>query len=184
MVGGSKNSISGKRFAGCASWQQPAFIDGTPMRKIYGETEWPLQIVSFKSALQNSYSIAATRLTGLHAENPILVHPADAAKAGLTSGDTATLSTPGGSLKTTVIVHEGVMQGVVAIEHGFGHRELGARAHRIGKLQQPDKPALRAGINLNDLGLADPTRPGKSVWVDAVSGGAVRNGLPAKLSRA
>lgn len=184
MVGGSKNSISGKRFTGCASWQQPAFIDGTPMRKIYGETEWPLQIVSFKSALQNSYSIASTRLTGLHAENPLLVHPADAAKAGLTSGDTATLSTPGGSVRTTVIVHEGVMQGVVAIEHGFGHRELGARAHRIGKLQQPDKPALRAGINLNDLGLTDPTRPGKSVWVDAISGGAVRNGLPAKLSRA
>ncbi|MDP3511758.1 MAG: molybdopterin-dependent oxidoreductase [Sulfuritalea sp.] len=184
VVGGSKNSITGKRFAGCASLQPPAFIDGTPMRKIYGEKEWPLQVVSFKSALQNSYSIAATRLTGIHAENPLLVHPADAARAGLKSGDTAQLVTPGGAVSTTVIVHEGVMQGVVAIEHGFGHRELGARAHRIGNQQQPDKPALRAGINLNDLGLADPTRPGKSVWVDAVSGSSVRNGLPAKLVRA
>ena len=181
MVGGSKNSITGKRFTGCASWQVPAFVDGTPMRKIYSEAQWPLQVVSFKSALQNSYSIAATRLTGIHANNPVLVHPADAARAGLKSGDTATLSTPGGAVKTTVIVHEGVMQGVVAIEHGFGHRELGARAHRIGKEQQPDKPALRAGINLNDLGLADPTRPGKSVWVDAIAGTAVRNGLPARL---
>ena len=184
MVGGSKNSISGKRFAGCASLQLPAFIDGTPMRKIYGEADWPLQVVSFKSALQNSYSIAATRLTGIHAENPLLVHPADAARAGLKSGDTAQLVTPGGAVRTTVIVHEGVMQGVVSIEHGFGHRELGARAHRIGKQQQPDKAALRAGINLNDLGLADPTQPGKSVWVDAVSGASVRNGLPAKLVRA
>lgn len=184
MVGGSKNSISGKRFAGCASLQLPAFIDGTPMRKIYGEADWPLQVVSFKSALQNSYSIAATRLTGIHAENPLLVHPADAAQAGLKSGDTAQLVTPGGAVRTTVIVHAGVMQGVVAIEHGFGHRELGARAHRIGKQQQPDKAALRAGINLNDLGLADPTQPGKSVWVDAVSGASVRNGLPAKLVRA
>ena len=112
------------------------------------------------------------------------MHPADAAKAGLQSGDTATLSTPGGSVKTTVIVHEGVMQGVVAIEHGFGHRELGARAHRIGGERQPDKPALRAGITLNDLGLSDPTRTGKSVWVDAVSGTTVRNGLPARLLRA
>lgn len=184
MVGGSKNSITGKRFAGCASLQSPAFIDGTPMRKIYSEAEWPLQVVSFKSALQNSYSIAATRLTGIHAENPLLVHPADAARAGLKSGDTALLSTPGGAVRSTVIVHEGVMQGVVAIEHGFGHRELGARAHRIGQQQQPDKPALRAGINLNDLGLADPTQQGKSVWVDAVSGASVRNGLPAKLVRA
>jgi len=183
MVGGSKNSITGKRFTGCASWQAPAFVDGTPMRKIYSEAQWPLQVVSFKSALQNSYSIGATRLTGIHANNPLLVHPADAAKAGLKSGDIATLSTPGGAVKTTVIVHAGVMQGVVAIEHGFGHRELGARAHRIGKEQQPDKPALRAGINLNDLGLADPTRSGKSVWVDAIAGTAVRNGLPARLGR-
>ena len=183
-VGGSKNSITGMRFVGCASWQAPSFIDGTPMRKIYGEAKWPLQVVSFKSALQNSYSIAATRLTAIHGDNPVLVHPTDAARAGLKSGDTATLSTPGGSVQTTVIVHEGVMQGVVAIEHGFGHRELGARAHRIGNQQQPDKPALRAGINLNDLGLADPTRPGKSVWVDAISGASVRNGLPARLGRA
>lgn len=184
MVGGSKNSITGKRFTGCASWQVPAFVDGTPMRNIYSEAQWPLQVVSFKSALQNSYSIAATRLTGIHPHNPLLVHPADAAKAGLKSGDRATLRTPGGAVKTTVIVHEGVMQGVVAIEHGFGHRELGARAHRIGTQQQPDKPALRAGINLNDLGLADPTRSGQSVWVDAVSGTCVRNGLPATLTRA
>jgi tetrathionate reductase subunit A len=182
MVGGSKNSITGKRFAGCASVQVPSFIDGTPMRKVYSEAQWPLQVVSFKSALQNSYSIAATRLTGIHASNPALVHPADAARAGLKNGDTAKLSTPGGSVKTTVIVHEGVMQGVVAIEHGWS-RDWRPR-HRIGKTQQPDKPALRAGINLNDLGLADPTRTGKSVWVDAVSGSAVRNGLPARLVRA
>ncbi len=181
-VGGSKNSITGHRFSGCASWQVPTFVDGTPMRQIYSEAEWPLQVVSFKSALQNSYSIAATRLLGIHANNPILVHPADAAKAGLKSGDTATLRTPGGAVKTVVIVHEGVMQGVIAIEHGFGHRELGARAHRIGQARQPDQPALRAGINLNDLGLADPTRSGKSVWVDAVSGTTVRNGLPAQLT--
>ena len=183
-VGGSKNSITGKRFTGCASWQVPAFVDGTPMRSVYSEAQWPLQVVSFKSALQNSYSIAATRLTGIHPNNPLLVHPVDAAQADLKSGDTAVLSTPGGTVKTTVIVHEGVMQGVVAIEHGFGHRELGARAHRIGQTQQPDKPALRAGINLNDLGLADPTRSGKSVWVDAISGASVRNGLPARLRRA
>jgi tetrathionate reductase subunit A len=82
-----------------------------------------------------------------------------------------------------VIVHAGVMQGVVAIEHDFDHRELGARTHRNDKEQQPDKPALRAGINLNDLGLADPTRSGKSVWVDAIAGTAVRNGLPARLGR-
>lgn len=82
-----------------------------------------------------------------------------------------------------MIVHEGVMPGVMAIEHGYGHRELGARAHRIGDHTQPERPDLRAGINLNDLGLTDPTRGDKVIWVDAVSGTAVRQGLPARLER-
>ena len=48
-------------------------------------------------------------------------------------------------------------------------------------------PALargrEAGINGNDLGLRDPTRTGISVWVDPISGSAVRQGLPARLRR-
>lgn len=181
-LGAAKNSLTGKRFGGCATWQPPAFADGTPARSIHTEREWPLQLVSFKSALQNSYSIA-TRITGVHPDNPVLVHPEDAARHGLRTGNRARIRTPGGSAAATVIVHEGVMRGVLAIEHGYGHRELGARPHRVGDRSQPDRPDLRAGINLNDLGLRDPTRGGEAVWVDAVSGTAVRNGLPARLER-
>jgi len=179
-VGGAKNSLTGKRFAGCATWQPPAFADGTPMRAVHMEADWPLLVVSFKSALQNSYSIA-TRITGLHPDNPVIVHPDDAAWLGLATGDRARIQSPGGSATCRVIVHEGVMRGVLAVEHGYGHRELGARAHRVGDVRQPDRPDLRAGINLNDLGLADPTRGNAAIWVDAVAGTSVRNGLPAKL---
>ena len=182
-VGGARNSLTGKRFTGCPTWQPPAFADGTPMRKVYPQGEWPLQLVSFKSALQNAYSIAADRLLAIHPENPVLIHPDDAARLGVETGDAVELTTPAGKAKARAIVHGGVMPGVVAVEHGFGHRELGARAHRIGEIAQPERPALKAGINLNDLGLSDPTRSGKSIWVDAVSGAAVRNGLPAKLLR-
>ncbi|MFZ5462603.1 MAG: tetrathionate reductase subunit A [Pseudomonadota bacterium] len=184
QVGGSRNSLSGKRFSGCPTWTPPAFADGTPMRKIYPETEWPLQLVSFKSALMNSYAIGATRLLGIHPENPVIMHPADAGPLGIKTGDAVELQTPGGRARGLAIVHEGVMPGVVAVEHGYGHRELGARPHRIGEAMQPAMPRLAAGISLNDLGLADPTRSGKSVWVDAISGAAVRNGLPAKVRRA
>jgi len=181
-VGGSKNSLTGKRFTGCATWQPPAFADGTPMRAVHAEADWPLLVVSYKSALQNSYSIA-TRITGLHPDNPVAVHPADAARLGLATGDRARIRTPGGSATCRVIVHEGVMRGVLAVEHGYGHRELGARAHRIGDGRQPERPDLRAGINLNELGLVDPTRGKEAIWVDAVSGTSVRNGLPARLER-
>ncbi|MDI8799948.1 hypothetical protein MJM59_31655, partial [Salmonella enterica subsp. enterica serovar Montevideo] len=40
-----------------------------------------------------------------------------------------------------------------------------------------------AGINLNDLGFADPTRNITNTWLDWVSGAAVRQGLPAKIER-
>ena len=93
-------------------------------------------------------------------------------------------ATPGGSLKARVMVHPGIVRGVAAFEHGFGHRELGARAHRIGGQSQPDDARLAAGVNLNEIGLLDPTRPDKAPWVDAISGASVRNGLPARIRRA
>jgi len=180
-VGGSKNSLSGRRNSGCATWREAGFADGTPMRKVYPESEWPLLLVSYKSALQNPYSIGATRLLALHPENPVLMHPDDAKRLRLAMGDLAEITTPGGSVRARVMVHAGVAPGVVAVEHGFGHRELGARAHRIGASDQPRDGRLAAGVNLNDVGLLDPTRADRAPWVDAVSGTSVRNGLPARV---
>ena len=91
---------------------------------------------------------------------------------------------PGGRARATVLLRHGVQRGVVAVEHGFGHRELGARSHRIGDRAQPHEAAIGAGINLNDLGLSDPTRNGRNVFVDPVVGSTVRQGLPARLVRA
>lgn len=53
-----------------------------------------------------------------------------------------------------------------------GHREYGARPHLIGGHSQPSVPEIAAGINLNDLGIADPSRTGASVWVDPIAGTA------------
>jgi tetrathionate reductase subunit A len=183
QVGSSRNSLTGKRNLGCPTWTPPAFADGTPMRSVYSEAKWPLQLVSYKSALQNSYSIAVQRLRSIHPENPVIVHPRDAVRFGLSDGNEAEIQTPGGSVKCHVIVHEGIMPGVIAIEHGFGHRELGARAHRIGTARQPEIAGIGAGVCLNDLGLADPTRHGLSIWTDPICGSSVRNGLPASISR-
>lgn len=183
-LGTARNSLTGKRYNGCASWIEPSFADGTPMRKLYPLAQWPLQLVSYKSALQNPYSIGATRLLGLHPENPVLIHPDDAARLQVKMGDLTVITTPSGSLKARVMVHAGIAPGVAAFEHGFGHRELGARAHRLGSARQPQDRRLAAGVNLNEIGLIDPTRPDNAPWVDSVSGGSVRNGLPATLRRA
>jgi tetrathionate reductase subunit A len=182
-VGSSKNSLSGKRNKGCATWHEPAFADGTPMRQIYSDDKWPLLLVSYKSALQSAHSVGATRLLRLHPENPVLVHPQDAERLRLQTGDLAKIETPSGKIEARVMVHAGVAPGVAAFEHGFGHRELGARAHRVGAQRQPDNPRLAAGVNLNDVGLLDPTRRDRAPWVDGISGASVRNGLPARIRR-
>ena len=141
-------------------------------------------LVSQKSVLINSYAIGADRLRGLKPDNPVAIHPDDAAPRGIRSGARIRISTPGGSVEGTALLRRGVMRGVMAVEHGFGHRELGARAHEIGGVRQRERPGLSAGVNLNDLGIPDPTRQGLSVWLDPVGGTAVRQGLPARLERA
>lgn len=183
-VGTAKDALTGKRFAGVPVWAPPRFADGTPVRQVYSEQDWPLQLVSYKSPLQNSYSIAAGRLRGLHPDNPVAINPVDAERLGIATGDAITIATPTGAAQAVAVVRYGVRQGVLAVEHGFGHRELGARAHTIGTDRQPVIPAIAAGICLNDLGLVDPTRKSPAVFVDPVAGTAVRQGLPARVVKA
>ncbi|MDR0238900.1 MAG: tetrathionate reductase subunit TtrA [Deltaproteobacteria bacterium] len=182
-VGSSLNSLSGARFWGCAQWLPPGFADGSAMRKHYPEKEWPMLLVSFKSPLHNACSIA-TSLGVLRPDNPMLLHPRDAAEYGLSIGDIMKVITPGGTVQGKVIVHSGVMRGVVGIEHGYGHKELGVRQHVINGIARPCRLDLPAGININDIGLTDPSRGNQAVWVDGIAGSAVRNGLPAKIARA
>ncbi|MGO1247210.1 MAG: hypothetical protein ACTMHT_07090, partial [Oceanisphaera sp.] len=74
------------------------------------------------------------------------------------------------------------VEGAIAIEHGYGHTELGARAHELDGKPMAANPRLGAGVNQNLLGLMDPTRKDvANVWLDWTSGAAVRQGLPAKI---
>lgn len=182
-LGASKSSVTGRRWTGTASWMPPVFADGTPVSRVHPPEDWPFQLVSSKSVLVSAYMIGAMRLRHLHPENPVGVNVEDARRLGIETGDRIRIATPGGTEPATAIVRHGVMAGVLAVEHGFGHREFGARAHVIGDRRQPDVPEIAAGINLNDLGLVDPTRVGASVWVDPIAGTAVRQGIPARLER-
>lgn len=182
-VGTSRNAMTGKRNTGTPRWLAPAFADGTAVAAKYPEKEWPLRLVSQKSPLQNSYSIVSRRLRGLHPENAAGVSAEDAARLGIRTGDRIRIATPTGSVTATAQVRHGVREGVIAVEHGFGHKELGARPHRIGDRMQPHDPGIAAGFALNDLGLVDPTRSSAAVFVDPIAGTSVRQALPARIER-
>ena len=153
------------------------------MRDIYPLDQWPLLAFSFKSNLMNSYSVGLERLRMIKPYNPILLHEADAQRFGVKHGDTILVESPGGQVTGLALVSAGVKQGAIGIEHGFGHRELGASQHLIDGEPQPSLDWVGAGVNLNDLGFADPTRKVTATWLEHVSGASIRQGLPVKISR-
>ncbi|MEU4704973.1 molybdopterin oxidoreductase family protein [Nocardia salmonicida] len=88
----------------------------------------------------------------------VLVHPDDAAARGLADGDPATIESPVGSIEVPVEISRDIRPGVVAIPHGWGHREPG-----VGWTVAAGLPG--ANVNL----LHDPAR------TDALSGTSAVN---------
>lgn len=69
------------------------------------------------------------------------------------------------------------------MEHGYGHKELGARQHWLDGEPMALKPFVASGVNQNDIGFADPTRSIPGVWLDWVTGASVRQGIPATIRK-
>jgi anaerobic selenocysteine-containing dehydrogenase len=97
----------------------------------------------------------------------LIVHPDDADRRGLVSGDAARLTTEAGSLVATVEVSDEIRPGVVSLPHGFGHGVPGTRSAVANE---------RPGPNTNVL------MPGR--FIDEPSGNAAVNGVPVDLAPA
>jgi len=180
----TRNTLSGKRYIGTPTWIRPSLADGSPLESQFPATDWPYKVISTKSPYVSSHTTGIQKLQQFHPSNAIAMHFSDAAKLGVSSGDDIRIITPGGIVKGRALVREGIQPGVLGIEHGFGHRELGARRHRIGeRFTHPSKLA-GMGVNINDLGFADPQREGASVLADWVVGSVARQGLPARVEKA
>lgn len=179
-----RHAMTGERYSGCPTWYPTRLADGRAMREVFPQKDWPLSLSSYKSNLMSSMSIGAARLRQVHPHNPISLNKEDAARLGISNGDRIELSTPGGSLQGEALVRAGIAPGAVAIEHGYGHTQLGTVSHTIDGRPTPANPQHGQGVNLNRLGFADPTRPGRdNVWIDWVSGAVVRQGLPVRVRR-
>ena len=94
----------------------------------------------------------------------LLMHPADAERLGLSTGEQAYVETDVGAVELPVVISDEIMPGVVSIPHGFGHRRKGTRL-RVAE--------ANAGVSMNDL-----TNP---ALIDALTGNAVLNGVPVRV---
>ncbi|WP_428771550.1 tetrathionate reductase subunit A [Vibrio sp.] len=183
-VGTSRNTMTGEFYSGCPTWHPQKLADGTPLRQQYPLASWPFTLFNFKSNIHSAVSSLSERLHALKGFNPVYINPEDAEKVQLKNGDTFTLSTPESSVNAVALVVSGVLPGTLGVEHGFGHRELGERSHWIGDKQQPVRQRSLHCVNINDVGLIDPTRDSNGVLLDWVVGSAARNALPARIDKA
>ncbi len=101
---------------------------------------------------------------GARSDNPLEVHPDDAAHLGVGDGDLVTVRSDWGEIEATVRLDDSVRAGVVAIEHGWG-RQPGMRLAN-------DKP----GVNVNRL---LPSGPGS---YDPLSNQAWMSGIPVTVA--
>ncbi|MFA0438736.1 tetrathionate reductase subunit A [Vibrio sp. 10N.286.49.C2] len=183
-LGTSRNTMTGEFYSGCPTWHPQKLSDGTPLEEQYPSSEWPFSLTNFKSNIHSAVSNLSPRLNSIKGVNPVYIHPSDAEKAGIQTGDRFVVETPDASTEALAMVVDGIRPGTLGFEHGFGHTELGERAHWIGDQQQPVKAMRGDGVNINDIGLVDPTRQGKGVMLDWVVGAAARQSLPAKIRKA
>ena len=113
----------------------------------------------------NSWMHNSERLTRGH--QPCLqIHPADAARLGLTNGQRVAMTTDAGRIVVPVEMTDEVMPGSVSYPHGWGNRGGWQRANAID------------GANVNLLASDDPAD-----W-EQVSGMCLLDGIPVHLQPA
>ncbi len=183
-VGTSRNTMTGELYTGCPTWHPQKLSDGTPIAEKYPNHEWPMTLTNFKSNIHSAVSNLSPRLHSIKGVNPVYINPVDAQQAGIKTGDHFVIETPTAQTEAIAMVLDGIRVGTLGFEHGFGHTELGERSHWIGGKQQPVKMKSSDGVNINDIGLIDPTREGKGVLLDWVVGAAARQSLPARIRKA
>ena len=97
----------------------------------------------------------------------LLVHPEDAARAGLEDGKLARVASKSGELQVPVEITDDMMPGVVSLPHGWGH----------------DRPGTRLSVASGHAGVCNNhIAPGD--FVDAPSGNAAVNGIPVEIAPA
>jgi anaerobic selenocysteine-containing dehydrogenase len=93
-----------------------------------------------------------------------MVHPKDAAEIGLSDGEQVRVSTAKGSIDVAARVTDEVVQGCIAVPHGWGHRDAGWQIANATE-----------GANVNEV------LPADAADLERASGMAHLNGVPVRI---
>ncbi|MGW3114600.1 molybdopterin oxidoreductase family protein [Streptomyces sp. NPDC001091] len=115
----------------------------------------------------NSWLHNVPALTGGTNRCTLHLHPEDAERLGVREGEPVRIKGAGGEVTAPAEVTDAIRPGVVSLPHGWGHGRPGTRLTHAGR---------EPGVNVNQL--LDGT------LLDPLSGNAVLNGIPVRLSPA
>ena len=115
----------------------------------------------------NSWMHNAPRLMRGADRCTLLLHPHDARRRGIASGDRVDVRSRVGCVTVPAEISEAMMPGVVSLPHGFGHDRAGTRLSRA---------AVTPGASINDL--TDDER------LDELTGNAALCGVPVEVRAA
>lgn len=91
----------------------------------------------------------------------LMIHPTDAERIGVKSGDMVTVTSRVGEVTAPAEVTDDMKSGVVSLPHGFGHGRKGVRLSVATE---------HPGVSVNDLT--------DDQWIDELSGNAAFSGVP------
>ena len=94
------------------------------------------------------------------------MHPEDAARLGLKSGDRVRIRSRTGVITARLMVTEDVMPGVVSLPHGYGHAQAAETLRIAGALE---------GASVNEITDEE--------WIEPVLGTSILNGVVVRVER-
>ncbi len=122
--------VTGRRPRGVAYAKAPQHLDGSPVR----DEGFPWQLVTYAPPWHGTAEASASPwLTAIDPHNWVELSPADARTIDVETGDRVRVvspSNPAGVVGVVKVV-EGLRPGVVAVAHGYGRWENGARVFRV-----------------------------------------------------
>jgi formate dehydrogenase len=125
---------------------------------------FPLRLIGLREVRShNSWMHNSEKLMPDSRRLTLRIHPADAANLGLAEGDEATVASTAGEIVVPVTLTDELIEGTVALPHGWGHAGSWQRANAAG------------GATSNFLASSRPED------VEALSGSTVLNGIPVRV---
>lgn len=132
------------------------------------DPDFPMTLISLRELRShNSWMHNSAKLMAGGRRHTARIHPNDADRAGIATGDRVRISSRHGTLETEAQVTDEIIEGTIAMPHGWGHGQAGwQRANAAG------------GPNINVLASTDLED------FERLSGSTLLDGIPIRLEPA